>query len=204
MVSVLETLSHWSLIQPDKQAWVFLNDKGDPTDSYTYQVISVSHSNTDANLTDVLCCQELDAASSHLSDYLQSTHKLRGGDRVLLVFFPGLDFTLSLLACFKAGLIAVPVFPPDPRKMKKDLHHFVNIQLSCSASTVLTNSLYNFTKKIEGLRSIFSTEHTRWPDLKWIVVDDVLKKGKSASKTKTSSSIAPSIIATPDLSLIHI
>lgn len=118
---------------------------------------------------------------------------------MLLVFFPGLDFTVSLLACFKAGLIAVPVFPPDPRKMKKDLHHFVNIQLSCGASTVLTNSLYNFTKKIEGLKNMFSTESVRWPDLKWIVVDDVLKRGRLAAKaTKSSGSIAPSTIATPE------
>lgn len=87
---------------------------------------------------------------------------------------------MSFLACLKAGLIAVPVFPPDPRKMKKDLHHFVNIQSSCNATTVLTNSFYNFTKKLEGLKSMFSTsDYIRWPDLKWIVVDDMLKKGKS-------------------------
>ena len=38
-MSVLESLSHWSLIQPDKQVWVFLSDKGDPVDSYTYKVM---------------------------------------------------------------------------------------------------------------------------------------------------------------------
>ena len=41
MMSVLESLSNWSLIQPDKQVWVFLSDKGDPTDSYTYKVMIV-------------------------------------------------------------------------------------------------------------------------------------------------------------------
>ena len=39
IMSVLESLSHWSLIQPDKQVWVFLSDKGDPVDSYTYKVM---------------------------------------------------------------------------------------------------------------------------------------------------------------------
>ena len=116
------------------------------------------------------------------------THKLVDGDRILLVFFPGLDFTVSLLACFKAGLVGVPVFPPDPRKMKKDLHHFVNIQLSCGARTVLTNSLYNLAKKIEDLKNIFSSEAVRWPDLKWIAVDDVLKKGKSIGKSGAKGS----------------
>jgi len=41
MMSVLESLSHWSLIQSDKKVWVFLSDKGDPTDSYTYKVMIV-------------------------------------------------------------------------------------------------------------------------------------------------------------------
>ena len=39
IMSVLESLSHWSLIQSDKQVWVFLSDKGDPTDSSTYKVM---------------------------------------------------------------------------------------------------------------------------------------------------------------------
>jgi len=41
IMSVLESLSHWSLIQSDKQVWVFLSDKGDHTDSYTYKVMIV-------------------------------------------------------------------------------------------------------------------------------------------------------------------
>lgn len=118
------------------------------------------------------------------------------GDRVLLVFFPGLDFTVSLFACFKAGLIGVPVFPPDPRKMKKDLHHFVTIQKSCGAKTALTNSLFSFAKKVENLKGMFSSEGTKWPDLTWIVVDDTLKKGKHASASKLNATSLPSI--TPD------
>lgn len=100
-----------------------------------------------------------------------------------------------MLACFKAGLIAVPVFPPDPRKLKKDLNHFVNIQLSCNASTVLTNSLYNFAKKVEDIKNIFSTDTVRWPDLKWICVDDTLKKGKTIDAAKFSSLQLPAINA---------
>mmetsp|Transcript_19208 Transcript_19208/g.32497 ORF Transcript_19208/g.32497 Transcript_19208/m.32497 type:complete len:110 (-) Transcript_19208:8-337(-) len=103
--SILEALTEGASEQPTKKAWTFLNDKGEPSDSYSYK--------------------ELDSASTHLAQSLLTTQKLKENDRVLLVFFPGLDFTVALLACFKAGVIAVPVFPPDPRKMKKDLHHFV-------------------------------------------------------------------------------
>lgn len=116
-------------------------------------------------------------------------NKLSKGDRVLLVFFPGLDFTISLLSCFKAGLIAVPVFPPDPRRLKKDLDHFVNIQSNSGSNVVLTNSQYNFVKKVENLKNIFSTENTKWPNLSWIPVDDLIKKGKSNSNINVKSSL---------------
>ena len=59
--------------------------------------------------------QELEVVTDELADHLRSNPNIKAGDRILLVFFPGLLFSVSLLACFKAGLIAVPVFPPDPR-----------------------------------------------------------------------------------------
>lgn len=40
----------------------------------------------------------------------------RPGDRVLLVVPPGLDYLLSLFGCWHAGVVAVPVYPPDPRQ----------------------------------------------------------------------------------------
>lgn len=38
MITILESLEKWSKIQPEKIAWTFLNDKGDPVDSYSYKV----------------------------------------------------------------------------------------------------------------------------------------------------------------------
>lgn len=38
MMQVLESLQYWKNTQPDKKAWIFLNDKGDPSDEYTYAV----------------------------------------------------------------------------------------------------------------------------------------------------------------------
>lgn len=84
----------------------------------------------------------------------------------------------SLMACFKAGILAIPVFPPDPRRLQKDLHHFISIQSSSGAVVALTHGLYNFAKKVSDIQGIFKTKSTKWPDLKWILVDDVLAKGK--------------------------
>ena len=147
LTSILDALSSNAKLQPLKQAWVFLNDKGEPNDSYTYK--------------------ELDDVSTFMADAMLKSPHISPGDRVLLVFTPGLDFMVSLLACFKANVIAVPVFPPDPQKLKKDLHHFVSIQTSSGATTVLTNSLYNFVKKVEDVKRVFTMDKKTWPDMKW-------------------------------------
>ncbi len=73
---------------------------------------------------------------------------------------------ISLIACFKAGVIAVPVFPPDPRRQKKDLHHFISVQSSSGATIVLSHSLYNFAKRVSDIKNIFATTTGEWPELK--------------------------------------
>lgn len=36
--ALLQRLSHWVDEQPDKKIWTFLDDKGEPSDDYTYKV----------------------------------------------------------------------------------------------------------------------------------------------------------------------
>lgn len=107
--------------------------------------------------------------TSVLASYLLEVEKISRGERVLLVFFPGLDFTITVLACFKAGIIAVPVFPPDPRKLQKDLHHFVSIQSNCGAKVALCNNLYNYAKKVADIKNFFGSKGQKWPDLRFIL-----------------------------------
>jgi len=64
------------------------------------------------------------------------------GDRVLLVYPPSLDFIVAFFGCLKAGMIAVPVFPPDPSKLNKDIAMFANIAQICGSKIALTSSLY--------------------------------------------------------------
>jgi len=98
----------------------------------------------------------------------------------MLVFVPGLAFTASLIACFKAGLVGVPVYPPDPTRLGKELHHFTTIQQDCGAKVVLTHGTYSFAKTIGDMKGFFSfgKKEVSWPDLKWIQVDSVLNAGK--------------------------
>jgi len=149
-VGIIEKLSFWAKLQPEKKVWTFLNAKCSPVQSYTYQ--------------------DLYFVIDKLAKVLISNQHIKKGDRILLVFLPGLDFMVAFLACLKADLIAVPVFPPDPRKLQKDLHHFVSIQQSCGAKVALTNAEYNFVKRLEEVKNIFTND--KWPELQWLVIDN--------------------------------
>ncbi len=47
-----------------------------------------------------------------LAGYLQGRCGIRPGDRVLMLYPPGLEFVIGFFACHAAGAIAVPAFPP--------------------------------------------------------------------------------------------
>jgi acyl-CoA synthetase (AMP-forming)/AMP-acid ligase II/acyl carrier protein len=62
------------------------------------------------------------------------------GDRVMLLYPPGLDFVLGFFACLAAGVIAVPAFPPDVTALDRSIARLRAIARDCGASAVLTTS----------------------------------------------------------------
>lgn len=50
---------------------------------------------------------------------------------MLLVYPPSLDFIVAFVACLRAGVIAVPVYPPDPRRLRKDVVVSISSLLHC-------------------------------------------------------------------------
>jgi len=55
----------------------------------------------------------LDVEARCIAANLQLNHGLKKGDRVVLLFVPGLDFIRAFHACLYAGFIAIPVNPPS-------------------------------------------------------------------------------------------
>jgi acyl-CoA synthetase (AMP-forming)/AMP-acid ligase II len=64
----------------------------------------------------------------------------RGGSpaRAVLLYDPGLDFVAGLFGCFFAGVVAVPVFPPDPRDVEAGLRRIQRLAADADAAFVLT------------------------------------------------------------------
>ena len=74
------------------------------------------------------------------------------GDRCVLVYEPCLSFVVAFLGCGRRGCVAVPVFPPEPRKkFTAELGAFVSICGSCDARFALTSTAYGWAKKAGAL-----------------------------------------------------
>lgn len=104
---------------------------------------------------------------------------LKKGDRVMLVYPPSLDFMVTFLACLRLGVIAVPVFPPNPNR-RDTLQMFAAIARSCEPKLALTNGEYNHLKKLAGIKDTLTRikrqSTASWPEnLKWVATDKVAK-----------------------------
>ena len=93
--SLLSRLSANAAQHPQKLAMAFLSNKGG----------AIEHQLTYA---------QLEERTNDLAWYLLNKAGLKPGERAVLVYPPSLEFMVAFLACLKAGLVAVPVFPPNP------------------------------------------------------------------------------------------
>lgn len=78
-------------------------------------------------------------------------------------FPPCLEFIPAFLACLCSGVVAIPVYPPDPTRAKFDCGRFHAICESASVSHVLTNTLYYRVSKFLPTLA----RDSRWSRLSW-------------------------------------
>lgn len=70
---------------PDKPSFTWFDDQGKQETSLTFR--------------------QLNVAVTAIADYLLQEEGIRAGDRVLLVFPPGVDFWLTFLGCLRESLM---------------------------------------------------------------------------------------------------
>ena len=104
--TLLQALDYWAAAQPDKVLHTFLDDRGNPVNALTYSGLLAQSRAVAATLL------SSSSSSSSSSSGRKKGCGLRRGDRALLVFPPCLDFIVTFYACLRAGIVAVPVFPP--------------------------------------------------------------------------------------------
>lgn len=106
---------------------------------------------------------ELDSCARRLAANLQQ-QGLQAGDRVVLLFCPGMDFVEALFACFYAGIIAVPVNPPSSNG--QSWANFLSILSNAQASLILADN-----KKVKFLDRQY-TVNQQTPEVKIVDIAD--------------------------------
>ncbi len=64
----------------------------------------------------------------------------RRGERVLLMFEEGLDYLAALFGAMRAGALACPVHPPDPKRLARTLPRLQTIARDAGVTVVLTSN----------------------------------------------------------------
>ena len=110
---------------------------------------------------------------------------MRPGDRALLLYQGGFSFIEAICGCMMAGVISVPSYPPDPRRLHRTLPRLQSICDDAGASHVLTSS--QILKLAEGLRS----QAHGLGQLQWLATDEE----SDCTDTWTSYHIEPDNLA---------
>lgn len=128
---------------PDKTVYTFLDE----------------HGNTAAQLT----YAQLHKRAECIARVLRA--QAPAASRVLLLFWPGLDFAEALFGCLYAGMVAVPAYPPEPARIDRTIARLRTIATDATPAVVLTSSsILALAKPLLA----FAPDFARLP---WLAVD---------------------------------
>lgn len=138
----VERFRFWSEIRPHRVALRYLLDGDDREISWTFRHID----------------RHARAIAMRLI-----RHDL-AGERVLLLFPPGLQFVTALFGCFYAGVVAVPAYPP---RRNRNTSRIDTIAADAGAKAALTVS------EVVERREFLIESTSALLKLQWIATDDV-------------------------------
>ena len=143
--TLVEILRWRALQQPEQRTYTYLVDGETEGDHLTYAALD---------------CQAR-AIGALLQSYRAS------GERALLLYPAGLEFIAAFFGCLYAGVIAVPLPPPNPAQPQRTLPRLRAIISDAQPSVVLTTSA--ILSKIEGL----FTQAPELQAMRWLATDKV-------------------------------
>src|ERR1700720_3637054 len=116
--TLVEVLRWRALQQPEHRAYTYLLDGEIEAAHLTYAA--------------------LDCQARTIGALLQSYNA--SGERALLLYPAGLEFIAAFFGCLYAGVIAVPLPPPNPAQPQRSLPRLLAIISDARPSVVLTTS----------------------------------------------------------------
>ncbi len=142
--TLIDLLRYRAEHQPHQLAYQFLEDGKTEAARYTYQ--------------------QLDQQARAIAAQLQHAK----GERALLLYPQGVEVVAAFCGCLYAGVIAIPVPPPDAGRMKRALPRLLEIVKDADASLVLSNQ-----RIIDLLRNNEDVVSTQFEQMTWLDTEQV-------------------------------
>ena len=111
------------------------------------------------------------------------------GERVLLVYPPSPEFVVAFVGCLTAGLVPVPVAPPNPFKLDSELKTFEAVAGDSGSVAVLTSKSYQRAKRLAAAKDLFTRRGGAWANLPWHLTD--LRSDGTASDVSATTPRLP-------------
>lgn len=140
--TVVDLLRHRAQAQPDGLGYQFLEDGKTEAARYTYQ--------------------QLDQQARAIAAQLAKAK----GERALLLYPQGVEVVAAFCGCLYAGVIAIPVPPPDAGRMKRALPRLLEIVKDSNASLVLSTQ-----RIIDLLKN--NVAASQFDQMTWLNTEDV-------------------------------
>src|SRR5829696_2432158 len=141
-VTLIDLLRYRAGHQSERRAYTFLADREEAECSVNYE--------------------ELDRRARDVAARLQ-TLGVTSGERVLLLYPPGLEYVAAFLGCLYAGVVAVPAYPP---RLNRPIDRLQGIAADSKATVALTTT---------GILSNLERRLAHAPEMKtlrWLSTDD--------------------------------
>jgi acyl-CoA synthetase (AMP-forming)/AMP-acid ligase II len=140
--TLIDLLGWRAAHQPEREAYTFLGDGEAEERSVNYR--------------------ELERQARSVASRLQSAG-VAAGERVLLLYPPGLEYITAFLGCLYAGVIAVPAYPP---RLNRPMSRLQAIVADSKATVALTTThiLSNLERRLAHAPEMKS--------LLWLATDD--------------------------------
>nr|AKL71641.1 NocH [Nostoc sp. CCAP 1453/38] len=157
--NLVDLLRYRAVHQPDQTAFTFLQDEEGLESSLTYQ--------------------QLDTKARAIAVYLQNIST--PGERVLLLYPPGLDYIAAFFGCLYADLIAIPLYPP---RNNRNMSRIESIMADSEAKIALTNN-----QCLLNVQTLFN-HGADLRQLQWLATDQVDENLANQWQSKSVSSVA--------------
>jgi len=142
--STLIDLLRWRAVhQPTQQSYTFLLD-GEAAEAH-------------------LAYAEVDRQARAIGALLQDAGA--AGERILLLYPPGLDYVAAFFGCLYAGAVAVPAYPPNPARLERTLPRLQAIVNDAQPLVALT------TTPILSMVGLLSSMSPDFQNLRWLATD---------------------------------